>query len=93
MLINGRIFGRRRINTIYLHMTFKQLTKQLQQDGWRAYYIPLASSLVLGHKLNKLANSNLIEVQVYEGQNVVFVRTIQIPIDVQDKNKKENGNT
>lgn len=71
--------------SIYLHMTFKQLTRQLQQEGWRAYNIPSASSLVTGHRLQKLANRNLIDVLVYEGQDVVFVKTIHIPIDKQTK--------
>jgi len=62
-------------------MTFKELTRDLQHQGWRAYYIPNVSSLTVGHKLNTLAIRNLIEIQIYEGKNIVFVKSIQIKED------------
>ncbi len=65
-------------------MTFKELTNDLMLQGWRAYKIPDVASFVRGHNLNTMALRNLIEIQVYEGKNIVFVKTIHIPIE---KNK------
>lgn len=77
--------------TVYLHMTFKQLTVQLQEQGWRAYYIPDASFLVRGHQLEKLANRNLLEIQIYEGKDIIFVKTIQPPPEPKQTDN-ERGN-
>jgi hypothetical protein len=55
-------------------MTFKQLTDDLLREGWRAYWIDDVFALAQGNNLEILAIRNLIEVQVFEGQKVVFVR-------------------
>lgn len=66
-------------------MTFNQLTNELQLQGWRAYYIPDVDSLIKGHRLNTLAIRNLLDIQVYEGKNIVFVKTIHPKIEVDEK--------
>lgn len=66
-------------------MTFKQLTRDLQLQGWRAYFIEDVPAFTRGHRLNSLAIRNLIEVQVYEGENVIFVKTVHPPEIKQDK--------
>lgn len=68
-------------------MTFKQLTNDLMLQGWRAYIIEDVPAFTRGHKLNTLAIRSLIEVQVYEGKSIVFVKTIHPPLD--DKPDKQ----
>lgn len=62
-------------------MTFKQLTNDLMLQGWRAYYIDDIGRFTKEHHLQVLAIRNLIEIQVYEGKKVVFVKTIHPPIE------------
>jgi len=50
-------------------------------QGWRAYYVEDVAAFTRGHKLNTLAIRSLLEVQVYEGKNIVFVRTIHPPLE------------
>lgn len=70
-------------------MTFKQLTNDLMLQGWRAYYIPDVASFVRGHQLNTLAIRNLIEVMVYEGKDIVFVKTTHPPIEKEKPTKND----
>lgn len=70
---------------IPLHpMTFKELTQELMEQGWRCYHIDDMKHLTEGNTLQSLAIRSLIEVRVYEGKSLVFVK------DVQPK-KEENG--
>lgn len=46
------------------------------QQGWRCYKIEDTSRLTQGNNLQSLAIRNLIEVQVYEGKSLVFVKTV-----------------
>lgn len=62
-------------------MTFKQLTNELLLQGWRAYYIPDASLFTQHYRLRRLEVMHLLELQIYEGHNIVFVRTIHPPIE------------
>jgi len=66
-------------------MTFTQLTNELLLQGWRAYYVEDITSFTSGHYLNNLAIRNLIEVQVYEGKNIIFVRDTFPPLEVDKK--------
>ena len=59
-------------------MTFKQLTLQLQREGWRAYYIPHSFLFIRKNLIKKLENIHLKEILVYEGEDIVFVKTIQM---------------
>ena len=65
-------------------MTFKELTQELMEQGWRCYHIGDVPLLARGNNLQSLAIRSLIEVRVYEGKSLVFVK------DVQPK-KEENG--
>ena len=61
--------------TVYICvMTFKQLANELMQQGWRAYHIDDISNLTRGDNLHIFAIRNLIEIQVYEGKKIVFVK-------------------
>lgn len=71
-------------------MTFNQLTNDLMLQGWRAYYIPDVASFVRGHQLNTMALRNLIEVMVYEGKNIVFVKTVHPPIEKEVKTENDD---
>lgn len=62
-------------------MTFKYLINEMMLQGWRAYYIPNISSLNNEAKLQGLAVRNLIEIQIYEGKDILFVKTIHPPIE------------
>ena len=55
-------------------MTFKQLAIELMNQGWRCYHISDIPSLTQGSNLKSLAIRSLIEVQVYEGKSLVFVK-------------------
>lgn len=70
-------------------MTFKELVNQLQKEGWRAYYIKGCSTSQSIHNFHAMAVRHLIEFQVFEGEDIIFVKTFHPPIDVQklDKNK------
>jgi hypothetical protein len=46
------------------------------EQGWRCYHIKDVPLLARGSNLQSLAIRSLIEVQVYEGKSLVFVRTI-----------------
>jgi len=65
-------------------MTFKQLATELMNQGWRCYHINDVTALTRGANLYSLAIRNLIEVQVYEGKSLVFVRDVYPPKDKQD---------
>lgn len=54
------------------------------EQGWRCYHIGDVPLLARGNNLQSLAIRSLIEVRVYEGKSLVFVK------DVQPK-KEENG--
>lgn len=62
-------------------MTFKELTNDLMLQGWRVYYIPDVASFVKGYQLNTMAIRNLLEIQIYEGKNLVFVKTYYPPYE------------
>jgi len=64
-----------------LVMTFKELSIQLMDQGWRCYHISDVPLLVQGSNLQSLAIRRLIEVQVYEGKSLVFVRDLKPPKD------------
>lgn len=74
------LFGSHLLITIHLRMTFKELTNELLHQGWRAYHIDDISALTRGNNLNVLAIRKLIQVQVYEGKKIVFVKNCK-PID------------
>jgi len=61
-------------------MTFKQLTNDLLREGWRAYRIDDVPTLTRGNNLQILAIRNLIEVQVFEGRKIVFVKDTKMDI-------------
>ncbi len=50
-------------------------------QGWRAYHMPDVASFVRGHQLNSMAIRNLLEIQVYEGKDIVFVKTYHPPYE------------
>jgi hypothetical protein len=79
LLTNEELFGIGRMSSYICVMTFRQLTNDLMLQGWRAYYVEDVESLTRGHKLNTLAIRNLIEIQVYEGKNILFVKTVHPP--------------
>ena len=66
-------------------MTFKELTKEMLDHGWRAYFISDIERLTRGDNLHKLSIRNLIQVQVYEGKNIVFVKNAKPINDVPKK--------
>lgn len=53
-------------------MTFKELALELMNQGWRCYHIDDLNTR--GVSLHSLCIRNLIEVQVYEGKSLVFVK-------------------
>lgn len=57
-------------------MTFKELTNELMDQGWRCYALSKdrLDLLTSGPTLHSLAIRSLIEVRVYEGKSLVFVR-------------------
>jgi hypothetical protein len=62
-------------------MTFKELAIQLMDQGWRCYHIKDIPLLTRGSNLQSLAIRSLIEVQVYEGKSLVFVKDLKPPKD------------
>lgn len=77
MLRSTGIFGKIGIGVYICSMTFKELALELQTQGWRAYKVDDVAGLVRGNNLQGLAIRNLIEVQVYEGKSLVFVRNLK----------------
>ncbi len=71
-------------------MTFKELTNDLMLQGWRTYYVDDIDAFTRGHKLNTLAIRSLLEVMVYEGKNVIFVRTIHPKLGEEELVKTDN---
>lgn len=63
-------------------MTFKELALNLMEQGWRCYHIKDVPSLSRGNKLQVLAIRHLLEVVVYEGKSLVFVKNIKPPKDI-----------
>jgi len=55
-------------------MTFKHLANELMEQGWRCYHIEDMPYLTRGDNIHSLAVRNLLEIQVYEGKSLVFVR-------------------
>ena len=56
-------------------MTFKELAMELMDQGWRCYYLPDISSAIRNPVyLHAICRRNQIEVQVYEGKSLVFVK-------------------
>lgn len=80
MLRNREIFGGVRKSTIYLHMTFKELANDLMLQGWRVYKVNGCSSEQFVSKFHPVAVRKLLEFQVYEGRNLIFVKTVHPPI-------------
>lgn len=81
MLTFGKIFGGGDL-TVYLWcMTFKQLANDLMAQGWRCYHILDVPNLSRGSNLQSLAIRSLIEVRVYEGKSLVFVKDCKPPED------------
>lgn len=53
-------------------MSFKSLTNELILQGWRCYIIP--PYVIKGDSLEKFARKFSLEVRVYEGKSIVFVK-------------------
>jgi hypothetical protein len=88
LLTKGALFGRGLSGPYLYFMTFKQLANELMDQGWRCYHIDVAK-LTLGSNLQALAIRSLIEVRVYEGKSLVFVKDI-LPAK-EPKEKQTNG--
>lgn len=55
-------------------MTFRELAQELMDQGWRCYHIDDLSPLLRGSDLHSFCIRNLLEVQVYEGKSLVFIK-------------------
>lgn len=55
-------------------MTFKELTNDLMDKGWRVYHIDDLQSVSKGDDLQRWAVRNIKEIQIYEGHSLVFVK-------------------
>lgn len=58
-------------------MTFKELVNELMDQGWRCYYFPSIGSNMFSHTF---AIRNNIEIRLYEGKSLIFVKDIK-PIE------------
>lgn len=76
MLRKAQIFGGGLSRAYLSSMTFKQLAIDLMNQGWRCYHI---SDIPDVNYLHSLAIRSFLEVQVYEGKSLVFVRDIYPP--------------
>jgi hypothetical protein len=68
-------------------MTFKELTQDMLDHGWRAYHISDIEKLTRGDNLHKLSIRNLLQIQVYEGKKIVFVKNAK-PLDDDNRTTK-----
>ena len=66
------------------YMRFKQLVNELMDQGWRCYHIEDVPQLTRGNNLQSLAIRSFIEVVVYEGKSLVFVRSVFPPKEVEN---------
>lgn len=55
-------------------MKFKDLAQELMLQGFRAYHIKDSSLLGKGDNLKRMAIRKGVEVIVYEGKDIVFVK-------------------
>jgi hypothetical protein len=64
-------------------MTFKELANELMEQGWRCYHISDISHLTMGSSLHSWAIRNSLEVRVYEGKNLLFIKDTKPLVDVE----------
>jgi hypothetical protein len=65
------------------YMTFKELANELMEQGWRCYRISDISQLTRGSSLHSWAIRNALEVRVYEGKSLVFVKDTK-PLEIDE---------
>jgi hypothetical protein len=64
---------------------FKELVNELIQQGWRIYFLGDLPNTIL-HRLDMLAKRHLLEFRIYEGKNLLFVKT---SLPKREKKKEE----
>ena len=81
MLKKALIFGVMCLYSYLWYMTFKELAHELMEQGWRCY--KLSDLTVRGTFLHAFAIRNNLEIRVYEGKDLVFVKDVK-PLEVED---------
>ena len=74
-------------NIDYLCGMFKELVNELIEQGWRVYSLKDLPPTIL-HRLDMLGKRYLLEFRVYEGKNLLFVKT---SLPKREKKKETNG--
>ena len=74
-------------NIDYLCGMFKELIIELIQQGWRIYLLKDLHPTIL-HRLDMLGKRHLLEFRVYEGKDLLFVKT---SLPKREKKKDNNG--
>lgn len=64
-------------------MTFKELALELMEQGWRCYHISDIGTLTRGASLHSWAIRNSVQVQVYEGKPLVFIKDVK-PLEIDE---------